>query len=156
MIGFTLELQATGNNIQKGSNMKAIVLILLMFCSLSQVSFAQTQSDMNEESSVSYKKVDAKLNNVYHQILKRYGKNPLFIKNLKVAQRIWVQFRDAQLAMKFPERGNGYYGSVLPMCQAIYLKELTERRVAELDVWLVKGEDGDVCNGTIGEYAVEE
>jgi hypothetical protein len=67
-----------------------------------------------------------------------------------------VQFRDAQLAMKFSERGTGYYGSVLTMCQAIYLKELTERRVAELDVWLVKGEEGDVCYGTIGEYEVEK
>ncbi len=136
--------------------MKAFVLILLMLCSFSQVSFAQTQSDMNEESTVSYKKADAKLNNVYQQILKQYGKNRLFIKNLKVAQRIWVQFRDAQLAMKFPERGNSYYGSVLPMCQAIYLKGLTEGRVAELEVWLVKGEEGDVCNGTIGEYEVEK
>jgi uncharacterized protein YecT (DUF1311 family) len=154
--GYTWQRQAAGNKIQQGSNMKAFFLILLMLCSFSQVSFAQTQSDMNEESSVSYKKVDAKLNNVYQQILKQYGKNPLFIKNLKVAQRTWVQFRDAQLSMKFPERGNGYYGSVLPMCQAIYLKELTERRVAELDVWLVKGEEGDVCNGTIGEYEVEK
>jgi DNA phosphorothioation-dependent restriction protein DptG len=136
--------------------MKAFVLILLMLCSFSQVSFAQKQSDMSEESGVSYNNVDARLNNVYQQILKLYGKNPLFIKNLKVAQRLWVQFRDAQLAMKFPERGNGYYGSVLPMCQAIYLKELTERRVAELEVWLVKREEGDVCNGTIGEYEVEE
>ncbi len=136
--------------------MKALVLILIMLCSFSQVSLAQTQSDMNEASSVSYKTVDARLNNVYKQILKLYVKNPLFIQNLKVAQRLWVQFRDAQLAMKFPERGNGYYGSVLPMCQSIYLKELTVRRVAELEVWLVKGEEGDVCNGTIGEYEVEE
>jgi DNA phosphorothioation-dependent restriction protein DptG len=136
--------------------MKALVLILLMLCSPAQVSFAQTQSEVNEESSVSYKKVDARLNNVYQQILKLYGKNPIFIKNLKVAQRIWVQFRDAQLAMKFPERGTGYYGSALPMCQALYLKELTERRVKELEVWLGKREEGDVCNGTIGEYEVVE
>ena len=79
-----------------------------------------------------------------------------FIKNLKVAQRLWVQFRDAQLAMKFPERGNGYYGSMLPMCKTLYLQELTERRVKELEVWLVKGEEGDVCSGTIGEYEAAE
>lgn len=150
------EFHAAGIKIQQGSNMKAVVLILLMLCSFSLVSFAQTQSAMNEESGVSYRQVDARLNNVYRQILKLYGKNPLFIKNLKVTQRIWVQFRDAQLAMKFPERGNGYYGSVLPMCQAAYLKELTDRRVKELEAWLVKGEEGDVCNGTIGEYEVVE
>ena len=136
--------------------MKAFVLLFLMLCSFSHVSFAQTQSDMNQESGVSYKQVDARLNKVYQDILKLYSKNPLFIKNLKVAQRLWLQFRDAQLAMKFPERGNGYYGSVLPMCKTLYLQELTERRVKELEVWLVKGEEGDVCSGTIGEYEAAE
>jgi uncharacterized protein YecT (DUF1311 family) len=149
-------MMATGIKMQQGSTMKALVLILLVFCSFSQLSFAQTQSDMNEESSRSYKEVDASLNNVYKQILKLYDKNPLFIKNLKGAQRQWVQFRDAQLSMKFPKRRNGYYGSALPICQAIYLKELTELRVKELDVWLVKGEEGDVCNGTIGEFEIEK
>ncbi len=136
--------------------MKGFVLILLLLCSFSQVSFSQTQADMSEESVVSYRKVDAKLNNVYQQIINRYAKNSLFIRNLKTAQRLWVQFRDAQLAMKFPERASGYYGSVLPMCQAIYLSDLTERRVKELEAWLVTAEEGDLCNGTIGEYEVTE
>jgi uncharacterized protein YecT (DUF1311 family) len=93
---------------------------------------------------------------VYQKILVRYAKNPLFIRNLKESQRLWVRFRDAQLAMKYPERGAGYYGSVLPMCKSNYLNELTEQRVRELEAWLAQPGEGDVCNGTIGEYTVEE
>jgi uncharacterized protein YecT (DUF1311 family) len=94
------------------------------------------------------------LNEVYQKIFKLYSENELFIKNLKIAQKLWIQFRDAQLAAMYPERDGGYYGSVLPMCEAIYLKKLTEARIKELEQWLDDREEGDVCNGTIGEYKV--
>jgi uncharacterized protein YecT (DUF1311 family) len=136
--------------------MKTFVLMVVMLCSFPGLSSAETQLEMNEGAVLSYRKADARLNQVYQKILVRYAKNPLFIRNLKESQRLWVRFRDAQLAMKYPERGAGYYGSVLPMCKAYYLSVLTERRVRELEEWLTDHKDGDVCSGTIGEYGVAE
>ena len=72
-----------------------------------------------------------------------------YIKNLKVAQRIWIQFRDAEMKAKYPEREAGYYGSIHPMCWSIYLKELTEDRINKLQVWLTGTSEGDSCNGSV-------
>jgi uncharacterized protein YecT (DUF1311 family) len=111
---------------------------------------------MNQDAGKIYKEADKKLNDTYQKIIRLYSKNILFIKNFKTAQKIWVQFRDAQLAMKYPERSQGYYGSIHPMCQAYYLAELTNKRVKELEEWLGQHADGDDCAGTVGEYEFEE
>ena len=136
--------------------MKRVTIIFLAVVFFSAVGLAQTQSEMNQDAGKAYKVADKKLNDVYQKIIKLYSKNTLFLKNLKIAQKLWVQFRDAQLAMRYPERGQGYYGSILPMCQAIYLTELTNKRVKELEEWLGNPAEDEGCAGTIGEYQVEE
>jgi uncharacterized protein YecT (DUF1311 family) len=64
---------------------------------------------MNQQSFDSYDKADKELNNVYKKILEKYKSDTLFIKNLKISQRIWITFRDAELNMKFPDDGP-YWG----------------------------------------------
>jgi uncharacterized protein YecT (DUF1311 family) len=130
------------------------LLIILIILFLSNPVFSQTQSEMNQDAYKAYEASDKKLNEVYQKILKLYSENELFIKNLKTAQRLWIQLRDAQLSMMYPERDNGYYGSVLPLCEAIYLKKLTDVRIKELEQWLADREDGELCSGTIGEFKV--
>lgn len=126
---------------------KAFVMLLLMFNSF-QI-FGQTQADMNQESLNNFFKVDKELNDVYNKILKEYKSDIEFIKNFKNAQRIWIQFRDAELKAKYPDREDGYYGSVQPLCVRLYLTELTEERIKKLKIWLSGIEEGDACAGSI-------
>jgi uncharacterized protein YecT (DUF1311 family) len=97
----------------------------------------------------SYKKTDKKLNEVYQAILKAYKSDTEFIKNLRASQRIWITFRDAEVKVKFPDREDGYYGSIHPLCVSLYLEDLTQDRISTLNLWLKGSEEGDGCSGSI-------
>ena len=122
-------------------------IIVILFTILSLSSYGQTQMEMNIEAGAQFKKADKELNVIYQTILKEYASKPVFIKKFKVAQRLWVQLRDADLAAKFP--GPDYYGTVEPMCRARYLADLTKQRIKFLKVWLVGITEGDACNGSV-------
>lgn len=125
-------------------------IILVVFCSaISFMSFSQTQFEINEEAQRNFKKSDKELNRVYTQILSIYKNDKVVVANLKKAQRLWVQFRDAEMNAKFPEREVGYYGSIFPMCWDLYLRELTEERIKKLNVWLIGLQEGDACSGAV-------
>lgn len=124
-----------------------LCLLIFAFC---QITFGQTQSEMNQEAFAHYKEKDAELNLVYNKILKEYGNEKDFIINLKKTQNLWIQFRDAELAMRFPKEDKLlHYGSVYPMCKSYILAEMTEQRTNKLKVWLDGIEEGEVCLGTI-------
>jgi len=53
------------------------------------------------------------------------------------------------MKMKYPDREPGYYGSIQPMCEAMYLAELTQDRIKALKVWIEGVEEGDMCAGTV-------
>ena len=126
-----------------------LTIITLLSLTISNQAFGQTQLEMNQEEQNKYLKADKKLNNVYNQILKEYKSDTEFIKNLKIAQRIWIQFRDAEMKLKYPDREQGYYGSIHPMCLSIYLTELTEERTKKLKMWLLGIEEEDDCSGSV-------
>lgn len=123
-----------------------LLLIVVSFCS---TVCAQSQGDLNDEARSRYELADKELNEIYKEILVQYKSDTLFIKNLKISQRIWLKFRDAELKMKYPDREVGYYGSVHPMCVANYLEQLTSTRVNTLKKWLEGAEEGDVSSGSI-------
>jgi uncharacterized protein YecT (DUF1311 family) len=128
--------------------MKYILCFLTYF--FCQITFGQTQSEMNQEAFSHYKEKDAELNLVYSKILKEYGNQKDFIIHLKKAQNIWIQFRDAEMAMRFPKEDKLlHYGSVYPMCRSYILAEMTEQRTNKLKIWLDGIEEGEVCLGTI-------
>lgn len=128
--------------------MKRIVHIFLFFL-LQNLSFAQTQLELNQEADKNFKKADKELNLVYQKILVEYKSDTEFIKNLKASQKIWIQFRDAEMKMKFPNREEGYYGSIHPLCWSNYLEHLTRERIKTLKIWINGIEEGDLCSGTI-------
>ena len=111
--------------------MEKILFIAILLLSTNRSS-AQTQSELNDQEHKKYLKAENELNSIYQKILKDYKSDTAFIKNLKVSQRLWVQFRRADMKMKYPDRESGSYGSVLPMCWSIYLTQLTEERIATL------------------------
>ena len=124
-------------------------ILLILFLSLSFNCFSQSQTEMNLEAGSEFDKAETEMNRIYQQILTEYKKDIVFVENLKKSQRIWIEFRDAEMEMKFPKRERGYYGSVLPLCRAIYLKKLTEKRTESLNVWLLGIVEGDACNGSV-------
>jgi len=101
---------------------------------------------MNFNANESYEKADKELNSVYQQILTKSKSDTAFIKNLKVSQRIWIKFRDAELKIRFPDREPEYYGSMYPMCVSMYLEKLTKERIATLKEFLDGSIGSDGCN----------
>ncbi|MFT7271689.1 MAG: hypothetical protein ACI9V1_001211 [Spirosomataceae bacterium] len=122
---------------------------IMFLCLLTNLCFAQSQSEMNMEARADYQKVDKGLNSTYKKILQEYKPDTAFIKNLKAAQNIWIKFRDAELKMKYPDRAPGYYGSIQPVCFYNYLEELTKKRDQDLRIWLTGIEEGDACSGSV-------
>ena len=115
------------------------------------LNMAETQFEMNQCEQSEFEKADAELNRIYQKIRKLYADDPVFLQKLRDTQRLWIQFRDAELEMKFPhsDEPRYYYGSVYPMCFAGYKANLTTERVATLKQWLEGTEEGDVCAGSI-------
>ena len=130
--------------------MKRTVMTLAVFALFAApLARAQTQGEMNAETAGEFQAADKQLNFIYQEILSNYADDEAFIASLKEAQRCWIAFRDAQLKMKYPDREPGYYGSVLPSCEAMYLTELTQERIKTLQVWIDGVQEGDVCAGTV-------
>lgn len=129
--------------------MKKYLFLLFLIISKNFL-FAQNQLEINQKANKDYLKTDKELNLIYQKILKDYKDDKVFIKNLKIAQKAWIQFRDAaEMKMKFPDREEGYYGSIQPLCWNNYLEFLTKERIKTLQVWLTGIDEGDACNGTV-------
>lgn len=124
-------------------------IFLPAFCFAIMFCFGQTQGELNGDALKNYQNADKALNDVYQNILKAYSKDTAFIKNLKNVQRIWIQYRDAEMLAKFPDRGPGFYGSIQPMCWNLYLTDLTKERTDKLKIWLEGIEEGDGCSGSV-------
>ena len=115
---------------------------------------ANTQLDMDVCAASDFERADKELNEVYKEILKRYHNSPQFLKSLKAAQQAWLVFRDAHLKMIYPLEKDPKtdYGSVFPMCWATTEADITFARAKELRKWLGPFEEGDVCQGSIGNF----
>ncbi|MEN2413057.1 lysozyme inhibitor LprI family protein [Flavobacterium mesophilum] len=129
--------------------MKNKILIIILFLT-SILGFGQTQSEMNNAENQKFIKADKELNQVYSKILKDYKDDPIFISKLKIAQNLWIKFRDAEMDALFPESDKQFnYGSVFPMCWSIHLTKLTNERIKTLKMWSIGIEEGDVCSGSV-------
>jgi uncharacterized protein YecT (DUF1311 family) len=109
---------------------------------------AQTQMELSQNSAQTYKEADKKLNSVYQTIFAKYKDAPRFIAKLKASQRLWLQFRNAELAAMYPEPSD-YYGTFHPVCTNQYLTKLTNERIKTLQQWLDGCEEGDPCSGSV-------
>ncbi len=116
-----------------------------------QLSSTIEQVDATED--ISYQEADKALNKVYKQILKKYEKAPIFLKKLKAAQRLWIQFRDAEVEMRFPmENKQVAYGTIYFDCKEQILKDMTIARTQTLKAWLGDIDEYDSCNGSKGVF----
>ena len=128
-----------------------IILCLFLLCSFQkQDAFAQTQSQLSQNSYQEYLRTDKELNVVYQKILKQFSSDKQFLTKLQKAELAWIKFRDAHLESLFPEENKQqYYGSIYPTCQYNVLTQLTRERINQLKLWLDGCCEGDVCSGSI-------
>ena len=124
-------------------------ILLTLFLAVNLGCFAQTQTEMNKQAYAEFNASDQQLNQIYKAILTEYSTDTIFIKNLKKSQRIWIQFRDSEMELKYPNYPEMRYGSSHPTCKALYLKKLTDKRIGTLKVWLDGIKEGDVCKGSV-------
>ncbi|MGN7721393.1 lysozyme inhibitor LprI family protein [Chitinophaga sp. 22620] len=122
-------------------SMATLLLISIQVCS------AQSQYDLNASADKDLQKAEKELNTVYQKILVQYKADTAFIRNLKAAQRIWLQLRNADVDAQFPP--NPLQGSVTPMCRSNAWTGITLDRTKYLKQWLEGTEEGDVCAGSI-------
>jgi len=109
-----------------------------------------TQGELNDCFCSQYKKADAELNRIYQELIAANGHDKVFVDKLKIAQRAWIAFRDAQLEATYPETGDPQvkYGSVYPMCYCMAQQNLTEERTKHLRRML-RSTEGDVCGWNV-------
>lgn len=127
---------------------KHFFLAFFALC-IAVASYGQTQEQFTTRAYNRYQKADKILNQTYRNILQEYKSDTEFITNLKKSQRLWIAFRDAEVRVKYPNRGSGTYPSSHQMCWYSYLEDLTKKRTKELSVWINGIEEGDVCAGSV-------
>jgi uncharacterized protein YecT (DUF1311 family) len=79
---------------------------------------------------------DKKLNQVYKMLLLAKQSDTTFIENIKASERLWIQFRDAEFTVKFPDHPPIENKDLLSNDQATYLARFTENRTKVLLEWL--------------------
>jgi uncharacterized protein YecT (DUF1311 family) len=112
-----------------------VALIFLLF-PLQRI-HGQSQLEMNRESRKVLKVADAKLNRVYKEIMASNEVMETEKKNLRIAQRAWLAFVEAELATIFPvepgEDPKKLYGSIYPMEWASAKTTLVKERIQQLE-----------------------
>jgi uncharacterized protein YecT (DUF1311 family) len=103
-------------------------ILMLKDYETTNIGIDYTQAEAKENVYMIYKKANKKLNDVYQQVLAKYKSNRLFIKNMRTAERLWIKFRDAEIAVKFSRQDLKNTDSVLSIAKIVYLTHLTEER----------------------------
>jgi uncharacterized protein YecT (DUF1311 family) len=111
---------------------------------------ARTQGELNDCFCNQYRRADDELNRIYQELMAANGNDRVFVDKLKIAQRAWIAFRDAQVEATYPETGEPRvkYGSVYPMCYCMAQQDLTAERTKHLRRML-SSKGGDVCGWDI-------
>ena len=86
---------------------------------------ANTQTELNQCTAMSYQTADDKLNEAYQALVGRLASNPGSLEKLRAAQRAWIGFRDAECAY---ESSAVEGGSAQPMVRNGCFKVLTGQR----------------------------
>ncbi len=98
------------------------------------------QVEANACAAEDYAKADAELNAVWHELLRSHDADPVAVRRLRVAQRAWITFRDAEVAARLPvpdgENPNVVHGSMYGMLYDSVLSQLTRERTAQLRIQL--------------------
>ena len=94
---------------------------------------------MNQCAYNDYKRADIALNRVYKKLRAKNKSDKAYLKNLKISQRLWIKFRDAELDLIFTcESGDTRmcFGSMYPLLYNSEKAAITKQRVKSLNSYL--------------------
>ena len=100
------------------------------------------QLELNACASGDFAKSDKELNQTYQSLVKKEADDPLFICKLRLAQKAWLAFRDADLDARFAcseYDARICCGSMYPMSFLSRKAELTRERTKHLKQILEDG-----------------
>ncbi|QPK61844.1 DUF1311 domain-containing protein [Methylomonas sp. LL1] len=103
---------------------------------------AGNQLELNACASDDFAKADQELNQTYQALIKKEADAPLFISKLRLAQKAWLSFRDADLEARFAcaeEDVRICWGSMYPLLLLSSKAELTRERTRQLQQILKDG-----------------
>ena len=140
--------------------MKKALLISALSCGLFTDLNAKMKCDMeavnrgsqqaiNICAAIDFNKADRILNDTYKKLTEKHKNNKAFIKNLKLSQRAWIKFRDAEAKMILTYTGgweNG--GTMYSMLHSGEMLVLTKQRTEVLKEYIKNGfiDDEDFMN----------
>ena len=93
------------------------------------------QLEMNRCALDDYEQVDLQLNQTWKALIGRFKKDKTHVEQLRVAQRAWIKFRDAEAEALFPcddSNKRFCFGSMYPILHSVALTEMTEARIRSL------------------------
>jgi len=99
----------------------------------------ETQLDLNICANADYKKADKVLNSIYKKLIKIKKDDELYIKRLKVSQRLWIKFRDAEINTIFSCEDINIrmcWGSMADMLYSEAMIKLTKERTVTLQKYI--------------------
>jgi uncharacterized protein YecT (DUF1311 family) len=100
------------------------------------------QLELNACARDDFTKADDELNQTYQALVKKEGTDKLFINKLRLAQKAWLSFRDADLEARFAcaeDKVGICWGSMYPMLFLFRKAELTRERTKHLQQILKDG-----------------
>lgn len=103
------------------------------------------QAEMNACNCRQFEEHNNLLNQTFAEVLRTYQQDKSAIKRIKVAQKIWLMFRDAYIESIYPA---GTLGSIVPTCVCNTKYYLTTERISQLRAMLNPME-GDMCAGRV-------
>jgi len=101
-----------------------------------------TQIELNACARDAFEKADKELNRTYQALIKKEAENQLFVSKLKLAQKAWIVFRDADLEARFACAENDIglcWGSQYPTLYYDRKAKLTRERTKHLQQILKAG-----------------
>jgi uncharacterized protein YecT (DUF1311 family) len=105
-----------------------------------------TQQELEACARDDFNKADKELNETYQALLEKEAADPLFISRLRIAQRAWLAFLEADLEAQFacPEDEGKLHcwGSMYPMSYLFRKADLTRERTRHLERFLKEGHGG--------------
>ena len=100
------------------------------------------QLELNACAYDDFAKADKELNQVYQSLIKKEGKDSLFIRKLRLAQKAWLAFRDADLQARFACAKDNVricWGSMYPMSFLFRKSELKREITMHLNQMFEEG-----------------
>ena len=128
---------------------RVIVLVFFSFAATAawsaddiKCNYGGNQLELNACARDDFARADSELNRTYQSLIQKESDDKLFISKLRLAQKAWLAFRDADLEARFACAESNVricWGSMYPMSFLSRKAELTRERIKHLQQLLKEG-----------------